>query len=110
MAVRGRQQAHRCHSAVEEALKYVQDNVKAGSFKFANQLDSGWGGEAFGTQKAAMTIEGNWIKGAVKNDYPDLKYTTVELPRARRARGPSSSPSAGASPRTPRPRRRPSTS
>jgi len=72
---------------VEEALKYVQDNVKAGTFKFANQLDSGWGGEAFGTQKAAMTIEGNWIKGAVKNDYPKLKYTTVELPEGPKGKG-----------------------
>ncbi len=72
---------------VEEAMKYVQDNVKAGSFKFANQLDSGWGGEAFGTEKAAMTMEGNWIKGAVKNDYPDLKYTTVELPEGPKGKG-----------------------
>jgi multiple sugar transport system substrate-binding protein len=65
---------------VIDALTYVQNNVKAGTFKFANQLDSGWGGEAFGTGKAAMTIEGNWIKGAVKNDYPKLKYVTVDLP------------------------------
>ncbi|MGL5819986.1 MAG: extracellular solute-binding protein [Phycicoccus sp.] len=65
---------------VTDALKYVQDNNKAGSFKFANELDAGWGGEAFGTGKAAMTIEGNWIKGAVKNDYPNLKYTVAELP------------------------------
>jgi len=27
-----------------------------------------------------MTIEGNWIKGAVTNDYPDLDYTVAELP------------------------------
>ena len=72
---------------VQEALNYVQDNVKAGSFKFANQLDSGWGGEAFGTKKSAMTIEGNWIKGAVKNDYPDLSYTTVELPEGPKGKG-----------------------
>ncbi|MGB7819466.1 MAG: ABC transporter substrate-binding protein [Ornithinibacter sp.] len=72
---------------VEEALKYVQDNVKAGNFKFAPELDSGWGGEAFGTQKAAMTMEGNWITGAVRNDYPDLKYTTVELPEGPKGPG-----------------------
>ena len=53
----------------------------------SNQLDSGWGGEAFGTKKAAMTIEGNWIKGAVKNDYPDLKYKTVELPAGPKGKG-----------------------
>jgi multiple sugar transport system substrate-binding protein len=73
--------------AVEEALSYVQDNVKAGSFAFANQLDAGWGGEAFGTGKAAMTIEGNWIKGAMRNDYPDVKYTTVPLPQGAAGKG-----------------------
>ncbi|WP_404348599.1 extracellular solute-binding protein [Phycicoccus jejuensis] len=73
--------------AVTDALEYVQRNVKAGNFKMSNQLDSGWGGEAFGTGKAAMTIEGNWIKGAVKNDYPDLKYKTVELPAGPAGKG-----------------------
>lgn len=73
--------------AVADALSYVQKNVKDGSFKFANQLDSGWGGEAFGTGKAAMTIEGNWIKGGMKNDYPNVKYTTVELPTGPAGKG-----------------------
>ncbi|MBM6399805.1 extracellular solute-binding protein [Phycicoccus sonneratiae] len=73
--------------AVTDALDYVQRNVKAGNFQMSNQLDSGWGGEAFGTKKSAMTIEGNWIKGAVKNDYPDLKYKTVELPAGPSGKG-----------------------
>lgn len=72
---------------VTEALEYVQKNVKAGNFQMSNQLDSGWGGEAFGTKKSAMTVEGNWIKGAVKNDYPDLKYKTVELPAGPKGKG-----------------------
>jgi multiple sugar transport system substrate-binding protein len=72
---------------VTQALEYVQKNVKAGNFQMSNQLDSGWGGEAFGTKKSAMTIEGNWIKGAVKNDYPDLKYKTVELPAGPKGKG-----------------------
>lgn len=72
---------------VTQALEYVQRNVKAGNFKMSNQLDAGWGGEAFGTKKSAMTIEGNWIKGAVKNDYPDLEYKTVELPAGPKGKG-----------------------
>lgn len=72
---------------VKEALAYVQENNKAGNFKFANELDSGWGGEAFGTKKAAMTIEGNWIKGAVNNDYKGLKYTVAELPEGPKGKG-----------------------
>lgn len=61
-------------------LQFVQDNIDAGNFALATALDAGWGGEAFGTQRAAMTIEGNWIKGAMTNDYPDVDYITVELP------------------------------
>ena len=73
--------------AVVEAVQYVQDNVKAGNFQLASQLDAGWGGEAFGTKKAAMTIEGNWIKGAMTNDYPDVPYTTVEMPAGPAGKG-----------------------
>ena len=72
---------------VTEALEWVQKNVKAGNFKMSNELDSGWGGEAFGTGKSAMTIEGNWIAGAAKNDYPNLKYKTVELPAGPKGKG-----------------------
>ena len=61
-------------------LQYVQDNIAAGSFALATELDAGWGGEAFGTQRAAMTIEGNWIRGAMTNDYPDVDYTVAEMP------------------------------
>ena len=43
-------------------------------------LGAGWGGEAFGKQLAAMAIEGNWIAGAMTNDFPDVEYTVAELP------------------------------
>ncbi len=62
------------------ALTFVKDQINAGSFAFASAVGAGWGGEAFGTNKAAMTIEGNWIVGAMTNDYPDVKYTVVPLP------------------------------
>lgn len=61
-------------------LTYVQDLLASGSAAYAADLGTGWGGEAFGTGKAAMTIEGNWITGALENDYPDLAYRVVELP------------------------------
>lgn len=61
-------------------LQYVKDNMAAGSFAYAGDVDAGWGGEAFGTERAAMTIEGNWIRGAMRNDYPDVDYTVAELP------------------------------
>jgi multiple sugar transport system substrate-binding protein len=72
---------------VEEGLAFVQEQVQAGSFQMSNQLDSGWGGEAFGTERAAMTIEGNWIKGAMENDYPDIEYVVAELPEGPAGKG-----------------------
>ncbi|MFG2968762.1 extracellular solute-binding protein [Streptomyces sp. NPDC048288] len=63
-----------------EALEYVRSLLKAGSLKYANQVDTNWGGEALGKGKAAMTIEGNWLTGGMKADYPDVKYTVVPLP------------------------------
>ncbi|MGL5809003.1 MAG: sugar ABC transporter substrate-binding protein [Nocardioides sp.] len=70
-----------------EALGFVQERFKEGSFAWAAQVDAGWGGEAFGAGKAAMTIEGNWIKGAMSNDYPDVKYISVELPAGPAGKG-----------------------
>ena len=61
-------------------IDYVKSLLDAGVLKFPPQLEAGWGGEAFGLQKAAMVIEGPWINGALKNDFPDVKYTAVELP------------------------------
>ncbi|WP_448060315.1 sugar ABC transporter substrate-binding protein [Cellulomonas hominis] len=61
-------------------LTYVKDLLTAGTGAYASTLGTGWGGEAFGTGKAAMTIEGNWITGAMTADYPDVDYRVVELP------------------------------
>jgi multiple sugar transport system substrate-binding protein len=62
------------------ALTYVQKLLKEGVLKFPKQVDAGWGGEAFGKGKAAMTIEGNWLDGAMKSDFPSVKYKVVDLP------------------------------
>jgi multiple sugar transport system substrate-binding protein len=62
--------------------------MKAGSLKFNTQTKpaAGWGGEAFGKGLAAMTMEGNWIAGGMK-DFPDVKYKTVELPAGPAGKG-----------------------
>lgn len=64
-----------------EALSFVQQLMEDGSLKFSSDLGAGWGGEAFGKQLAAMTIEGNWLAGAMQADYPDVSYRVAELPQ-----------------------------
>jgi multiple sugar transport system substrate-binding protein len=61
-------------------LQYVQDHLVDGTFAYASDIGMGWGGEAFGKNAAAMTIEGNWISGAMNADFKDVKWKAVELP------------------------------
>ena len=69
-----------------EALTYVQENLTAGDFAYAADVGAGWGGEAFGKQLGAMTIEGNWVTGAL-GDYPDVEYVVAQLPEGPAGKG-----------------------
>ena len=68
-------------------LDYAKTLLTEGSMKYATELGAGWGGEAFGKQLAAMTIEGNWITGAMTNDFPDVNFTVAELPEGPAGKG-----------------------
>src|SRR5690242_11565772 len=69
------------------AFNFVKGMLKNGSMKLTNQIGAGWGGEGFGKGLCAMTIEGNWISGAMSHDYPTIKYKVVELPAGPAGKG-----------------------
>jgi len=60
-------------------LEYIQKLHDEGVLKWPSEIDAGWSGEALGAGKAAMVIEGPWIKG-IAGDFPDTKYSSYELP------------------------------
>jgi len=68
-------------------LTEAQKLLRSGAMKLSKQVDAGWGGEALVKGKAAMTIEGNWIRGALAKDAPDLKVKVVELPAGPEGKG-----------------------
>jgi multiple sugar transport system substrate-binding protein len=70
-------------------LSEIKKMMAAGTLKFNTDTSpaAGWGGEAFGKGIAAMTMEGNWIKGALTKDYPKLKTKIVELPAGPSGKG-----------------------
>lgn len=70
-----------------EAISYVRKLLEDGVAAYPKAAGAGWGGEAFGKGVAAMTIEGNWIKGALQNDYKDVKYLVAELPAGPAGKG-----------------------
>jgi multiple sugar transport system substrate-binding protein len=70
-----------------QALTYVQSLLKQGLAYYPKQLDAGWAGEAFGKGKTAMAMEGNWIEGSMKTDYPNIHYKIVQLPAGPAGKG-----------------------
>lgn len=39
-----------------------------------------WGGDMFGTERASMIIEGNWMIEFMEDAFPDVNYGVVEIP------------------------------
>jgi multiple sugar transport system substrate-binding protein len=70
-----------------EALSFVKGMMNDGVAAYSSDLGAGWGGEAFGKGQAAMVIEGNWIAGAMTNDFPDVDYRVAELPAGPAGKG-----------------------
>lgn len=62
------------------ALRFYTGLYTKGYAKTPQDLGAGWPGEAFGKGQAAMVVEGNWLVPPMKNDYPNIKYSVVELP------------------------------
>lgn len=65
---------------MKQALTFYADLVADGLALPPGQLDSGWCGEAFGTGRASMTIEGNWIVPFLGDSFPDVKWAAAPLP------------------------------
>lgn len=64
----------------QEALDFYVNLVLDGYAAQPADLDSGWPGEAFGKQSAAMVIEGNWIVPFLEDQFPDVNYGIAQLP------------------------------
>jgi multiple sugar transport system substrate-binding protein len=63
-----------------EALDYLLGLHEQGAMQTPAEIGATWCGEAFGTAKAAMTMEGNWLVPAMENDFPDTPFEMAELP------------------------------
>ena len=62
------------------ALQFLADLFATGNAASPQAIDTGWGGEAFASGGAAMTIEGNWIVGYLNSNFPDREWAVAELP------------------------------
>jgi multiple sugar transport system substrate-binding protein len=63
-----------------EAADFYVNMVLDGYAAQPADLDSGWNGEAFGKQRVAMSMEGNWIVSYLADQFPEVNYGVTELP------------------------------
>lgn len=66
---------------VVEALQPLIDmRNEAGTGASPADVGAGWGGDMFGTERASMIIEGNWMIEFMEDAFPDVDYGVVEIP------------------------------
>jgi len=64
-----------------EGMKFLLDLYNADkSAVTCKVLGTGWPGETFATQKAAMTISGTWTMGYLRNTVKDFDWGIVPMP------------------------------
>lgn len=63
-----------------QALTFLKSMLTQGVMKLPSQLNAGFSGQAFGENKAAMDIIGNWENGVIQTDYPGIKFKVYPLP------------------------------
>ncbi|MGZ3182138.1 MAG: extracellular solute-binding protein [Telluria sp.] len=50
-------------------------------FSAKDDLGADWPGAAFGTGKAVLMMEGNWVQASLRHDYEDVPFVVRPMPR-----------------------------
>jgi multiple sugar transport system substrate-binding protein len=66
--------------AVINNLRLIFDAAAAKRIMTPADLGMGWNGEAFGNERTAMMIEGNWVYGTLQQQFPEVDFGVVEVP------------------------------
>jgi multiple sugar transport system substrate-binding protein len=64
------------------AVNFYVGLIKDGLAALPDKLGSGWCGEAFGKERAAIAFEGNWMFPVMK-DFPGVSFKTAPLPKGK---------------------------
>lgn len=66
--------------ASKAAVQWYLDLFKNGLGMTAADMGDGWCGEALGKGDAAITFEGGWLFGYMRDTYPELTWQFAEVP------------------------------
>lgn len=65
---------------------YTGFEAKDGTSKLPSELGMGWAGEAFEKGKAAMVFEGGWLPADLNNNFKNVNYGVVQMPKGTSAK------------------------
>lgn len=74
-------------SAIVSNLSIELNAAKEGKIKTPADLGLGWNGDAFGNEKTAIMIEGNWSLGFLKDNFPNVEFGIIEIPTYKGEKG-----------------------
>ena len=67
---------------VVSAAEFVVGMYEDGSLVTSADVGAGWCGEAIGKELVGMTYEGGWMVNYMRQDYPDVEWKAVPLPKS----------------------------
>jgi len=73
--------------AVVENLRFEYEAAKNGKIVTPADIGTGWNGDAFGNERTALMIEGNWSLGFLEQNFPNVEFGVLELPTFRGEKG-----------------------
>ena len=65
---------------------YTGFEAKDATSKLPSELGMGWAGEAFEKGKAAMVFEGGWLPADLNNNFKNVNYGVVQMPKGTSAK------------------------
>ena len=73
--------------AVIEAGNFVASMKKDGTLVTPSDVSAGWCGEAIGKKLVGMTYEGGWMVNFMNQNYKDVQWKAVPLPKGPKGEG-----------------------
>jgi multiple sugar transport system substrate-binding protein len=67
---------------VKKAASYLLKMKKDGLLVTSEDVGASWAGEAIGKKLVAMTYEGGWMVNYMRDQYPDVNWKAVQIPKA----------------------------
>ena len=71
---------------VKEMAQFILDMYDEGSLVQASDVGASWCGEAIGKELVGMTLEGGWMVNFMRQNYPDVEWKAVLIPKGPKTR------------------------